>query len=306
MTAPWTVGSILGWAAPFLEKHGSTSARLDAELLLGEALTLPRLQLYVQHDRPMQQDELARFKALIKRRAGAEPVAYILGRRSFHAIELQVGPGVLVPRPETEHLVDRAVAVLRSADAPEGPVIDVGTGSGAIICALAVALGSDGPERPLLATDRSPEALGWARRNVEALGLQSRVALAEGDLLADFAERAPFAALLSNPPYIRRERMAGLEPTVRNHEPHLALDGGADGLDVLRRLVAMAPRVVAPGGLFAVELGDPEQGTRVATALRERGFGDARYERIGPGPTGLVVGRLRPAEPQRDAGADDA
>ncbi|MCB9739605.1 MAG: peptide chain release factor N(5)-glutamine methyltransferase [Deltaproteobacteria bacterium] len=291
MSEPWTVGSVLQWASPFLQKHGSSSARLDAELLLGEAIALPRLQLYVQHDRPMQQDELARFKALVKRRAGAEPVAYILGRKSFHAIELQVGPGALVPRPETEHLVDRAASLLRSEGTPEGPVIDVGTGTGAIVCALAVALGETDPERPLLATDRSPEALRWAAANVESLGLSQRITLAEGDLLGPFADRAPFAALLSNPPYIRRARMAELEPTVRGHEPHLALDGGEDGLDVLRRLVVVAQRVVAPGGCVIFELGDPDQGAIVAGALRERGFADARYERIGPGPTGLVLGR---------------
>ncbi len=286
MTETWTIKRLLDWSHTFLERYGSESPRLDAELLLTHVLQLRRMDLYVQFDRPLQVDELTAFKGLIKRRARHEPVAYILGTKGFHAIDLAVGPGVLVPRPETEHLVDAALAFLREPDSPEGPVVDVGTGSGAIALAVAAALGD---ARPVVATERSPDAAQYARKNADALGLN--VPVLEGDLLGPATPHGPFAAVLSNPPYIRSDVMPGLDPTVRDHEPHLALDGGAAGLDVLRRLVDAAPTQLKPGGLFAVELGSRAQGDTVAGWLTSAGFRDAAYSAIGPGPTGLVQAR---------------
>ncbi len=290
MSEPWTVARMLGWATPFLTRHGSGSARLDAELLLCNVTGMRRLDLYVDHERPLQPDELARFKDLVKRRARQEPVAYILGRRAFHDIELLVGSGALVPRPETEHLVDRALTWLGSKAAVEGRVVDVGTGTGAIILAIARALRARGAERPLGATDRSPDALRWARRNVEALGLVDAVEIVQGDLLGPWRADASLAAVVSNPPYIRSARMATLDETVRAFEPREALEGGADGMDVLRRLAAQAIPALVPGGLFAVELGDAEQGRALVQLLQTSGVSDARHDPIGPGPTAIVWG----------------
>lgn len=292
-TETWTIKRMLDWSAPFLRRYGSESPRLDAELLLCETLDLTRMNLYVQFDRPIQAEELARYKALIKRRAGHEPVAYILGSKGFHAIDLKVGPGVLVPRPETEHLVDIALAFLDQADCPEGPVVDVGTGSGAIALAVATGVAAT-DQRAFVATDRDPTAVRFARENTEILGLQQRVRVVQGDLLTPAKAFGPFAALLSNPPYIRSDVMPELMPTVRDHEPHIALDGGVTGLDILRRLVDEANEVLLPGGLFAVELGSRAQGLQVAAWLTERGFEDAAYSAIGPGPTGIVRA-IRPA-----------
>lgn len=289
MSAPdtWTIKRMLDWSTEFLRRYGSDSPRLDAELLLCETLDLGRMDLYVQFDRPIEASELARYKALIKRRARHEPVAYILGSKGFHAIDLAVGPGVLVPRPETEHLVDVAVKFLANEASPDGPVVDVGTGSGAIALAVATALASSRP-RAIYATDRSPIAATCARANTTALNLDAQVTILEGDLLSPAKTYGPFAALLSNPPYIRSDVMPTLMPTVRDHEPHLALDGGVEGLDILRRLVDEAPAQLLPGGLFAVELGSRAQGETVAAWLTERGFLQAGYTAIGPGPTGIV------------------
>lgn len=298
-SSTWTVGKMLAWAGPFLTQRGSESGRLDAELLLSEVLQLRRLDLYVGHDRPIEGGELALFKALIKRRANAEPVAYILGRKAFHAIDLEVGPGVLVPRPETEHLVDRVLGHF-AHDPPagsrvDGPIIDVGTGSGAIALAIATALRANDDARTVYGVDVSKDALAYAHRNLEALGLPG-VSLGQGDLLGPFAGVGPFAAIVSNPPYIRAARMATLPRTVAAFEPAGALNGGHDGLDMLNRLAALVPSGLVAGGLFAVELSDAAQGRPVVQALSERGMRDARFERIGPGPTGLVIATRAPAE----------
>lgn len=291
MSETWTLGRMLAWASPFLQEHGSESPRLDAELLLCAVTGLRRLDLYVDHERPLQPDELERFRGLIRRRAHAEPVAYILGRKAFHNVELDVGPGVLVPRPETESLVDRALQFLASETSPSGMVVDVGTGSGAIALALADALRSRGDTRPIGATDISPEALNIARSNAVRMGLDASVSFAEAPLLGPFAAPSSLAGVYSNPPYIRRDRLASLPLTVRGYEPRLALDGGEDGLDVLRPLAQAALVALRPGGQFAAELGDREQGRTMVQWLQDAGAVDARCDPIGPGPTAIISAR---------------
>ena len=285
----WTIGRLRDWTRDYLTKYGSATARLDGDLLLGEVLKLGRLELLLRTDQPVEAGELAAFKALVKRRAAHEPVAYILGRRAFHALELDVDARVLVPRPETESLVDLVLRFLKQPDAPEGGVLDLCTGSGAI--ALAIQHGLPKAEtgatlRPVLGTDVSPEALAVASKNGQKLGLDVTWSL--GDLWAAVPEGAQFAAIVSNPPYVLHDVIPTLAPDVRVFEPLLALDGGTDGLDQLRVIAAHGVRHLVPGGLLAVELGSPAQGRAFAELLDAAGLPGARVELVLEGPTSLV------------------
>jgi release factor glutamine methyltransferase len=239
------LGEVLRLSAGYLSEHGSPTPRLDAELLIGHALGLPRIELYTNFDRPLDESELAACRALLERRGRREPVAYILGRWGFHGLDLAVDGRVLVPRPETEVLVERGLALLDGLDAPR--VADVGTGSGAI----ALAIKSARPDATVTATDVSADALAVAGANAAALGLE--VELVETDLLAGVEGR--FALIASNPPYIGEAEMAGLEPEVAEYEPRLATVAGPAGTEVLERIVAAAPAALAPGGWLLLECG---------------------------------------------------
>jgi release factor glutamine methyltransferase len=239
------LGEVLRLSAGYLSEHGSPTPRLDAELLIGHALGLPRIELYTNFDRPLDEPELAACRALLERRGRREPVAYILGRWGFHGLDLAVDARVLVPRPETEVLVERCLALLDGLDAPR--VADVGTGSGAIALAIKAAR----PDAVVTATDVSPDALTVARANAAALGLE--LDLAEADLLAGVEGR--FALVASNPPYIGEAEVTGLEPEVAEYEPRLATVAGPAGTEVLERLAAAAPAALEPGGWLVVECG---------------------------------------------------
>lgn len=260
MTRVWRVIDILDWARQDLTSHGVERARLDAELLLGEALGLPRLQLYTNFDRPLTPEERDRYRALHRRRRDREPVAYILGHRGFYSLELSVTPDVLVPRPETEHLVEAALELLPDGEAD---VVDVGTGSGCIACALS----HERPAWRLWATDLSAAALAVARSN--AARTDTRVTFLEGDLLSPLPPELRPHAIVSNPPYVTTGELAGLAPEL-GYEPRQALDGGADGLDVYRRLVPAAGRRLRPDGWLVLEIG-AAQGPGVTELLLSDG-----------------------------------
>lgn len=268
----WTIRDLLAWSTGHFQRHGIDSPRLTAELLLAHALGLRRLDLYLRHDQPVDPVERDRYKPLIRRRVKREPVAYITGSRGFWNLDLAVTTAVLIPRPETEHLVETALAAVDRLPA-ERPVrvLDVGTGSGAVILALAA-------ERPRLrcwASDRSRAALAVARVNARRLDLAERVHLFGGDWFAPLAAPAcRFDLILANPPYIRTADLAGLAPEIRLHEPLGALDGGPDGLCAIRALVAGAPAFLAPGGQLCLEVGH-DQGARV-TALAGGAYADVR------------------------------
>ncbi len=285
----WTIQRLRDWTCAYLDKHGSLTPRLDTDLLLGEVLKLPRLQLLLRLEQLVLKDELAAFKALVKRRAAREPVAYILGRRAFYDLEVRVDARVLVPRPETESLVDAVLLFLKEPTAPEGAVLDLCTGSGAIALAIAKALQARQAERPVLATDVSAPALEVARQNAALLTLP--VQFAQGDLWAALPADQRFAVIASNPPYVQHDTIATLEPDVRAWEPHLALDGGADGLDILRQIAAHAARRLVPGGLLAVELGSPAQGRALVELLTAAGLPGGKVEPVTEGPTSLVLAR---------------
>ncbi len=247
----WTVGRILAWTAKDLSARGIDSPRLDAELLLAHSLGLRRIDLYLRHDQALGPEQLAAVRSLVERRRQREPVAYILGSREFYGRTFTVDRRTLVPRPETEHLIDSALAHLRAWESPQPSALDLGTGSGAI----AVSLASEVPGLTVDAVDLSPEALAVARLNADRLGVSDRVTLFEGDLYLPVVARR-YALVASNPPYVPRSEIDGLMPEVSAHEPRLALDGGDDGADIVREVVRGAIDHLHPGGLLLVEIGD--------------------------------------------------
>ncbi|MDT8440228.1 MAG: peptide chain release factor N(5)-glutamine methyltransferase [Desulfuromonadales bacterium] len=262
----WTVLRILKWTADYFGRSGIDSPRLDAELLLAAALDLDRVGLYLNYDRPLQESELDRYRAAVRRRIRQEPVAYILGRTEFWSLDLKVGPDVLIPRADTEVLVEEILAV---TSRPHMRLLDIGTGSGAI--ALAVA--HERPDWRVTAIDLSPAALAIARGNADNLGLAGQITFAVADLAA--LPAGPFDLLVSNPPYIPTGDWQTLMPDVRDHEPRLALDGGADGLTAYRLLAGQAPQLLAPGGWLLVEVGQGQ-----AAAVAEL-FAAAGLDRVG-------------------------
>jgi release factor glutamine methyltransferase len=278
--ASWTVRELLAWTAERFTGLGIDDARVDAERLLARALGCSRIQLYVQHDRLLDDDERTGFRELVRRRLAREPVAYIEGSKGFHALDLElvVDRRVLIPRPETEHLVDWLLESLRPPPAPLMNVLDVGTGSGAIALAVAKAR----HEVHVTAVDASPDALEVARQNVERFELGEgveigeRVTLRVSNLL-DAVEipSGGFDAIAANLPYIPSGELRTLAPEVRDWEPRAALDGGPDGLAVIRRLIAVVRerRALAPGGRLLLEVGIGQAET-VEGLLRAAGFDD--------------------------------
>ena len=256
-----TVGEAVREAAARLRVSGSRSPRLDAELLLAAALGVERTGLLRAPERELTADEARRLEGYVARREAHEPVAYIRGRRAFRTLELEVSPAVLIPRPETETLVDVALEVLAAvpvrADGAaeyEPRVLDVGTGSGCI----ALALAAEDPFVRVTAVDVDEAAADVARRNAARLGLGGRVEVLVSDLLAGLAPDAWFDLVVSNPPYVPAGEYEALEINVRGYEPRLALHGGTDGLDVYRRLLPQAACALLPGGTLAVEVGAGE------------------------------------------------
>jgi release factor glutamine methyltransferase len=278
--ARWTVLEVIRWTVARFTERDLATPRLDAELLVAHALGLPRLQLYVQFDRPLLPEELAAIRALIKRRQAGESVAYLVGKKEFWGLEFAVDARVLVPRPDTETLIEVAREWLAGVQLPR--LADVGTGSGAIALTLAKLF----PAAAVFAVDISPGALEVARGNAERLGLA--VTFVEGDLAAPLAAQAPFSLLVANLPYIPSGELAGLPAEVRV-EPVLALDGGPDGLALVRRLVLAAPALLAPGGVLALEIG-AGQAPATAELLRAAGFSDVQTRRDLGGVERVVSG----------------
>lgn len=245
----WTVGRLLTWTTDWLGAKGADSPRLDAEVLLAHVRGCPRIALYTAFDQPVADAERTRFRELVKRRGEGEPVAYLVGTREFFSLPFAVTPDVLVPRPETEGLVVRALDLCKAAAAPR--IVDVGTGSGAIVVALARHL----PKATLLATDISSAALAVARSNAERHGVADRIEFVEGDLLSDPRAGGPWDVIVSNPPYVRDDEFAALPRDVREHEPRGALVAGPTGVELVTRLAAEAASRLVAGGWLLVEIG---------------------------------------------------
>ncbi len=261
----WSVRRVLAWAGDDLKRRGHDTGRLDAELLLGLVLKLDRIGLILQAERPLKADELSRFRELFKRRRADEPVAYLLGEREFYGISLRVDRRVLIPRPDSETLVE--VALRRSSQrSMHGAALDLCTGSGCVGIAFARAR----PTWRVTASDISADALTVARDNAHRTGAIRNLRLLEGPLFEPVqAER--FDLITGNPPYIPTGELVSLPASVRDFEPPLALDGGADGLAILREIIRLAPERLTPGGLLALEIG-AEQGPAVSELFQSSGY----------------------------------
>ena len=279
------VTELLKTTTAWFKDRGIDTARLDAELLLSHVLELPRMKLYTSFDRPLVSAELDGYRALVRRRGRREPVAYILGEREFYGRPFAVDPRVLIPRPDTEVLIDEVLA--RIDEDAAGVVVDYGTGSGAI----ALTLAAERPGLKLLAVDVSADALEVARANAEALELADRVGFVRSDGFARVPDRfrGELLAIVSNPPYIREDERAALMPDVRDHEPGLALFAGNDGLEHYRRIAQAAPWLQA-GGLVAVEVGQG-QSDAVQALFAGAGLTELTVRKDLAGVERVVLGR---------------
>lgn len=287
----WTIGELLGWTTDFFQKKNIDEARLSAELLLAHTLGCSRMALYTQYERVPSDPQLAAYREAVKQRAERVPVAYLIGKAGFFALDFAVNRHVLIPRPDTETLVEQLIQRVRLTPGWETPtILDLGTGSGCIAISLAKNL----PKALVVAVDKSPEALAVAKTNAESLKVGDRVLLVEGDLFDGIVGLpAPwpqkFHVIVSNPPYIPTSEIEKLQAEVRDHEPRLALDGGADGMDILRKIITQAKSHLLPGGLLGVEIMF-NQGAAVQALFTQTGdFDNIRLIRDAGGNNRCVI-----------------
>lgn len=274
----WDVLKILNWTKGYLAEKGVENPRLEAEWMLCEALSLDRVGLYMNFDKPLSDSELAAYRAMIARRAKREPLQYILGSQEFLGLDFEVSPAVLIPRHDTEVLVNEALKRAGEADS----ILDIGTGSGCVAIAVAKAL----PEAHVSSVDISDAALSVARGNAERNAVN--VEFHQGSLFEPFAGRR-FDMIVSNPPYIPAADLATLQQEVRGFEPMNALDGGADGLDFYRRITEQAPGHLNPGGWLIFEVG-AGQAPQVLELLASGGFATDNFTAKDPADIERVVG----------------
>lgn len=253
----WTILNILKWTTSYFQTHDIDSSRAAAEILLAHALKLKRIELYMRYDQPLSKKELALFKALIKRRIAGEPIAYIVGVKEFWSMDIAVTGDVLIPRPETEHLVEAALSLLpaNSYNIPKR-ILELGTGSGAIICALA----SQRSEHIFIASDRSIRAVELAAKNAKQHNLNKKIMFFSGDWFMPLKDDARlFDMIISNPPYINTRLISKLQPEISMYEPVMALDGGKDGLCRLRHIIFRAHTYLKSGGSLLLEIGHDQK-----------------------------------------------
>jgi release factor glutamine methyltransferase len=282
MAEVWTVKRLIDWIAADFTKRLNASARLDADLIVAHALGMKRIGLYLDLERPLSATELAAVRALVERRRKHEPMAYILGEREFYSRPFTVNREVLIPRPDTETLVERGLAALGEG----GTLLDLCTGSGAV----AISLLAERPTLQAVASDLSAGALEVASANASRHGVNERLTLRQGDLWSVLAPDERFTCITVNPPYIGAHEIPELAPDVRDYEPRLALDAGSDALSFYRRIAAEAPRRLEPGGVLCVEVGI-HQAEPVAALFRDAGLTDVRATRDLAGIERVVEGR---------------
>ncbi len=252
-TSEWPVGRLLDWTGKYFAEKGSDYPRLDAEVLLAHCLGWRRIDLYTRYEESPSEEVRKRFKELIGRRIEGCPVAYLVGRKEFFGLELEVSPAVLIPRPESEYVIMECLRLAKEMAQPR--VLDIGTGSGN----LAVAVAHQHRGARVTAIDISPEALSVASRNAVKHAVADRIRFLAGDLFSPLSREDQFDFVLSNPPYIAQEELAKLPGGVRDYEPGVALDGGPGGFALFDRLIAGAPEHLAPDGYLIVEIGAPQE-----------------------------------------------
>ncbi|MBL9081947.1 MAG: peptide chain release factor N(5)-glutamine methyltransferase [Planctomycetales bacterium] len=272
MSDPWTIGRLLTWTTGFLKDHGSDSPRLDAEVLLAHALGTQRIMLYTRFDEEPNETVRTQYRGFVKERANGKPVAYLVGKREFYSLDFVVTPDVLIPRPETEFLVVGLLDAAKSTKPTAGgglQIADVGTGSGILAVCAALKI----PQAKVTAIDVSPAALAVAERNAVAHGVTERIEFVESDLFAKVPAERKFDFIVSNPPYIMTSEMAELDRDVRDFEPHLALEAGPKGTEVIERLLPQAAERLVTGGQLFMEI-SPQIHDAVQTLLKA----DHRWE----------------------------
>ncbi|WDQ17923.1 peptide chain release factor N(5)-glutamine methyltransferase [Rhodopirellula sp. P2] len=267
---PWTVMRLLEWTTDFFRKKGSESPRLDAEILLAHARGCQRIELYTAFDKVPEEEQRVAFRELVRRRGEGAPVAQLVGYREFYSISIRVDENVLVPRPETEHLVIEAIDQIkgRLSDRPNPTVLDIGTGSGAIAVAIAKSL----PKTQVTAVDISLTALDIAKWNVENLKLSDRVTLLQSDLFDGLEPDQTFDVICSNPPYISQSEYDELPTTVREFEPRGALLSGPDGTEIIARLLTDSVQRLNDGGQLIIELSPMIAGACKTLAEQNGGY----------------------------------
>lgn len=284
----WTIQRVLSWAAGDFKERGLESPRLEAEVLLAHVLGVDRVRLILDAHKPLDPAELGKFREAIKRRRSGEPVAYVVGKREFYGLEFRVDRRVLIPRPETETLVEAALEATRARHL-EGRALDLCTGSGCV----AIAFAKGRPTWRVTGIDLSGEAIEVARGNALRLGAIWGVRFLVGDLYEPLGAEERFDLVTANPPYVLHGEIAELQQEIRDFEPRLALDGGADGLALLPAIAEGAARRLTPGGTLAVEIG-AGQSDAVARLFERTGFVDVRRYRDYGGHERVVSGRRAP------------
>ncbi len=266
-TEPWNVLRLLQWTTDFFKRKAFDSPRLDAEVLLATAMNCRRIELYTSFDKEPAAEVREAFRELVRRRGEGTPVAYLVGHKEFYSLEFIVNESVLIPRPETEHVVIEALDVAKRSELATLAIADIGTGSGAISIAIAKHL----PRAAITAVDLSTQALEVARRNVEKHQVGDQIKLIESDLLTAVKDPSQFQIIVSNPPYISNSEYAALSPEVRDHEPETALRAGAKGTEVIEKIIALSASRLVAGGQLIVEL-SPMIASGVQTLAAESGL----------------------------------
>ncbi|MDB4743894.1 peptide chain release factor N(5)-glutamine methyltransferase [Planctomicrobium sp.] len=279
----WTVKKVLDWTISYLKEHKSETPRLDAEVLLAFARKCQRIQLYTQFDQLLSEEERGLMRSLVKRRAASEPVAYLVGHREFFSLDFLIEPNVFIPRPDTETLVATALDLLKPLKSPS--LLELCTGTGCV--PIAIAKNHASVQITTLEKNSAPYAV--AARNIKKHEVEDRVKLLNGDLFEPLENGSKFDIIVSNPPYIPKTEIETLESDVRDHEPHVALDGGADGFDVIRILIEQSPLYLNAGGWLLFEL-SPEQADEGCKLLKEAGFHSVRTEADLSGQARVVLG----------------
>ncbi|HEY7152846.1 MAG TPA: peptide chain release factor N(5)-glutamine methyltransferase [Gemmataceae bacterium] len=288
---PWTVGRLLDWTTKYLEQKGSESPRLDTEVLLAHALGCKRIDLYARHTEEAPEAGRQKFRELVRQRVEGCPVAYLVGRKEFFSLEFVINRAVLIPRPDTECVVDECLRLAKPL--PEPTILDIGTGSGC----LAVAVAKHHKTAQVTAVDISAEALAVASANADKHGVAERIRFLQGDLFAPLAPSEQFDFILSNPPYIPHDEIDKLPHGVRDYEPHQALDGGMDGFAVFDRLIAEAPVHLKPDGYLLIEIGSPQETPARERIGRYAGYELAKTVYDGSGHPRVLLARWR-SEPE--------